>query len=995
MSIQIHNKQLLSRIGVGFAAISLLAGAVFMAVNRAPITKADAINNTDFVITVDSTKAGSSTSTQFTIPTTGTGYNYTVDCNNDGAPEATGQTGDYTCTFPNEGTHTVRIGGTFPRLFFNNSGDKLKLSSVDQWGTIAWASMDRAFFGAENMDLKATDTPDLSNVTTANGMFRDARSLKGETANWDWNLGRLTNLSSMFSGARQFNQNLGGWDVSNITNMGNMFANTAAFNNGGSDSIKNWNTGKLIFADGMFASATAFNQPIGSWNMSSATSLRRMFYGATAFNQSLADWRPTSLAFMQGNIYSGAAGMLDNTALSRDNYDATLIAWDALPLKNPVTLGAAGLKYCRAEAARAHMTTATGSGGHGWTIEGDSKECPTHTLTFDAQSGTPVPPAQTVAYGATATEPAPAPTRTGYTFDGWHTATDYATKWNFATDTMPDADKTLYAKWTANQHKVQYQANTGSGAMADTVGTVGQTVQIAANTFTKPGYTFTGWNTEANGSGTAYAPGANYVIPASDLVLYAQWADQAAPAAPAAAPDMTALTDSGDSDSDNLTNNQKPSFTVTCTEAGSTITLYVDGVANGTVNCAAPGSVTITPANNLADGPRVVTYTEKDGANNESPKSPELTITVDTQNPAEPTITIDSITPDNTINALEATQVHVVSGTVTGARENDTVTITVNNHPVTVVVDTAGKFQVPVAGSDLVDDLDKTVDASVTVSDPAGNTTTKTATKQYSVDTAPLRQPQRPVLTPGSDTGADNTDLLTNDTTPTVILHCHAATDKIHLQVGGVLKTINCTASGPNEVMLDELPEGRHTMIYRLESLAGNVSEGSPTLSITVDTTAPVGAATDVTTKSDSPALIGTVDDASAAVEVSVNGKTYAAINKGDGTWELAAGMLAPALQPGDYTMTVRFIDRAGNEHRVAAKLKIEGDPANPGGPVAPGNPNPPAQPEVPVAPQQPKPGLSFDLADTGMSVWLIAATGIGLLGGGGWLIWRRKRNAQ
>ena len=61
--------------------------------------KADAINNTDFVMTIDTTKPGVSNTDQFTIPVTGGGYNYTVDCNNDGIPDAVGVTSSHTCTY--------------------------------------------------------------------------------------------------------------------------------------------------------------------------------------------------------------------------------------------------------------------------------------------------------------------------------------------------------------------------------------------------------------------------------------------------------------------------------------------------------------------------------------------------------------------------------------------------------------------------------------------------------------------------------------------------------------------------------------------------------------------------------------------------------------------------------------------------------------------------------------------------------------------------------
>ena len=67
-----------------------------------PKAAADAINDTDFVFTVDTRKPGSP-NTQFVIPTSGSGYNYTVDCNNDGVTEVSGQTASYTCNYATPG----------------------------------------------------------------------------------------------------------------------------------------------------------------------------------------------------------------------------------------------------------------------------------------------------------------------------------------------------------------------------------------------------------------------------------------------------------------------------------------------------------------------------------------------------------------------------------------------------------------------------------------------------------------------------------------------------------------------------------------------------------------------------------------------------------------------------------------------------------------------------------------------------------------------------
>ena len=415
-----------------------------------PKAAADAINDTDFVFTVDTRKPGSS-DTRFIIPTRGNGYNYTVDCNNDGIIEATAQTGSYTCIYATPGVYTIRIGGVFPEFYLNNSGDKLKMISINQWGKNKWRSLSAAFYGAANMDVIATDTPDLSRAESIFSVFRGNTSLRGESANWGWDVSTIVNMGGAFADTRHFNQDIGSWNVSNVVFAGGLFNNAAAFNNGGSDSIKNWNTSKMTAMNAMFQNAVKFNQPIGSWDVSKAELMSEMFNGARAFNQSLANWRLDSLISTTGlpnSPWSGAPRMLDNSGLSMKNYDAILISWNARSTNSPLILGAAGLKYCAADAARANLIKSTVNGGHGWTINGDAKECPKHTVVFDTQGGMAIAN-QEVAFTDKITAPAE-PTRQGYTFAGWYTDTAFTTAWNFANDTMPDNNLTLYAKWTKN-----------------------------------------------------------------------------------------------------------------------------------------------------------------------------------------------------------------------------------------------------------------------------------------------------------------------------------------------------------------------------------------------------------------------------------------------------------------------------------------------------------------------------------------------------------------
>ena len=126
-----------------------------------------------FVFTVDTTKPGTSNSSTITLPvntgTTATNA-YTVFWG-DGA--STSYTGSATPshTYANAGSHTITIVGEFAGLAFNNGGDCQKLTGITQWGDLALQKTDGAFYGCKNLAITATDTPDLSDCTSARYMF--------------------------------------------------------------------------------------------------------------------------------------------------------------------------------------------------------------------------------------------------------------------------------------------------------------------------------------------------------------------------------------------------------------------------------------------------------------------------------------------------------------------------------------------------------------------------------------------------------------------------------------------------------------------------------------------------------------------------------------------------------------------------------------------------------------------------------------------------------
>jgi surface protein len=236
-----------------------------------------------------------------TIPTTGTGYDYTIDWG-DGTTE-NNQTGDATHTYSSEGVYTVTITGPFPRLYFRfgGNGNNEELLTVEQWGNNIWSSMERAFYRAENMSMMATDIPILHQVTSMANMFDSADSFNGDIGNWD--VSNVTNMSDAFRNAESFNQDIGGWDVSNVTNMDSMFHSADVFN----QDISDWDVSNVTNMDSMFYAASVFDQDISTangWDVSNVTNMASMFYSAYVFNQNIGDWDVSNVTDMS-NMFRG------------------------------------------------------------------------------------------------------------------------------------------------------------------------------------------------------------------------------------------------------------------------------------------------------------------------------------------------------------------------------------------------------------------------------------------------------------------------------------------------------------------------------------------------------------------------------------------------------------------------------------------------------------------------------------------------------------------
>jgi len=188
-------------------------------------------------------------------------YKYNIRWSKLGASnfkEELDNTGRKVINFPSAGKYRVEISGNFPAIYFHEENDisRKKLLSVEQWGKIKRKSMKSAFALCSNLVINAKDSPDLS---------------------------RVTDMTSMFYGAKSFNQNIEDWDVSNVTVMDFMFYGAESFN----QPLNRWNVVSVSHMSHIFERALSFDQDLNSWSLRMKKDVGRayMFRDAKSFSK--------------------------------------------------------------------------------------------------------------------------------------------------------------------------------------------------------------------------------------------------------------------------------------------------------------------------------------------------------------------------------------------------------------------------------------------------------------------------------------------------------------------------------------------------------------------------------------------------------------------------------------------------------------------------------------------------------------------------------------
>jgi large repetitive protein len=425
----------------------------------------------------------------------------------------------------------------------------------------------------------------------------------------------------------------------------------------------------------------------------------------------------------------------------------------------------------------------------------------------------------------------------------------------------------------------------------------------------------------------------------SNIVNFHYTLDTTKPPA-STAPDLTLASDSGQPNfpnNDNYTNDSSPTFSVGNIEAGNTVFLYRNGVIVTTINNAAAGTISITDLGPVADG--VYTYTVKqvDQAANEGPFSAPLSVTIDTTLPAIPSAP--------TLLTLDDTGVQgdgITSNTrprLTGAIALGPNETSADNLPLIQLLDAAGfvlgSTRANPDGSYTIrfdqPQIDGTYVVQVQAIDRAGNTSGTSAGSTITIKTSAPPAVSL-ALSPQDDTGTQG-DNSTSIRRPRLIGVTGAGlTVQLIDEDGQVTGTPGGTIGAPVLSLVDGrftlqfptlLVDGTYRVTARATDAAGN-SSFSPTLLLTIDSTAPVGAPdlrldpnSDTGRKGDGhtsnrrPFLVGTTDPNAAVEIVGPTGDVLASgFANAQGAFSL---QLASNLVNGSIALRSRSRDTAGN----------------------------------------------------------------------------------
>jgi hypothetical protein len=255
------------------------------------------------------------------------------------------------------------------------------------FNTAAVTNMSAMFSKCSAYNQALPDSFNTAAVTNMTQMFRDC-SAYDQALPSSFNTAAVTNMNSMFMSCSTYNQALpSSFSTAAVTDMTAMFFGCTAYNQ---PLPSSFNTAAVTNMSSMFFGCTAYNQALpDSFNTAAVTNMNYMFFGCTAYNQALPSSFSTAAVtdmgfmFQACSVFDQNVGYLDitaatdmnnifnNSGISATNYDKILTAWNTAEYTNKNLGNVSPLTYCTAGNARKNLIEV-----RGWTITGDSENCP-------------------------------------------------------------------------------------------------------------------------------------------------------------------------------------------------------------------------------------------------------------------------------------------------------------------------------------------------------------------------------------------------------------------------------------------------------------------------------------------------------------------------------------------------------------------------------------------------------------------------------------------
>ena len=417
----------------------------------------------------------------------------------------------------------------------------VSIHGLDKIDTSNVTDMRHMFYGCRSLTQLDVSKFDMSNVTDTDSMFGGCGSLTSlDVSKWDTS--SVKTVYNMFYFCSSLTQlDVSKWDTSNVTDMGQMFFQCNSLT---SLDVSKWDTSNVTDMGWMFPGCSSLTfLDVSEWDTSKVTGMRCMFADCPKLTfLDVSKWDTSKVTGMSG-MFSGCSGLASLDVSKWDTSNVTNMSYmfdncrslASLDVSNFDTSNVTYINYMLGGLDRLQelklggkFTWRPGLAGY----DGDRGEGETDGPALGGPDGSA--------------------TRAGYANIGKWRNMDTGKVYDSASE-IPANTAATYTPFEPITYTVQFDRNApdATGSMDPQSFAYDVAQNLTANTFTRAGYEFTGWNTKPDGTGDSVTPDSEVALKPQTTTLYAQW--KALPAslaydanrtdATGSTPDTTGVTD--------------------------------------------------------------------------------------------------------------------------------------------------------------------------------------------------------------------------------------------------------------------------------------------------------------------------------------------------------------------------------------------------------------------------------------------------------------------